>query len=107
MEIKRLFAKTKHLTLRKMYGQYHHAFTVHAAQQFRIVALSSVNAENEERSFNFLKRVSASSSNHHPGNVLTNAFIRLQVIYHYPVGKESFYNVLRTFYWLRTFVTKI
>ena len=74
-KIKKLIGKTKHLTTRKMHGQYYHALIVHAAQQ-----MSSVNAENEERSFNFLKTVRISSSNHHPENVLTNAFIRLQVI---------------------------
>ena len=79
-KIKKLIGKTKHLTTRKMHDQYYHALIVHAAQQMRIVSLSSVNAENEERSFNFLKTVRISSSNHHPENVLTNAFIRLQVI---------------------------
>ena len=92
MEIKKLIGKTKHLTTRKMHGQYYHALIVHAAQQMRIVSLSSVNAENEERSFNFLKTVSASSSNHHPENVLTNAFIRLQVIILHIFFSENFFE---------------
>ena len=62
-----------------MFGQYYHALTGHAPQQFRIKSLPSSNTEDEERSFNSLKTLSASSSNHHADNVLLNAFIRLQV----------------------------
>lgn len=64
---------------RKLFGQYYHVLISHAPQQFRIISLASCNAEDEERQFNFLKTVSASTSNHHPENVLANAFIRLQV----------------------------
>ena len=78
MEAKRLFNKPKSLTLRKFFGQYFHALISHAPQQFRIMSLSSPNAENEERSFNFLKKVSTLTSNHHPENVMTNAFIRIE-----------------------------
>lgn len=62
-----------------MFGQYHHILTVHAPQQFRIVTLSSTNAENEERAFNFLKSISTQTSNYHPENVIANAFMRSQV----------------------------
>ena len=79
MEARRLFKKPKALTKRKMFGQYFHALICHAPQQFRVVALMSTNAENEEREFNFLKNVSTHTSNHHPENVLTNAFVRTQV----------------------------
>ena len=34
---------------------------------------------SEEREFNFLKSISTSASNHHPENVIQNAFVRLQV----------------------------
>lgn len=79
VEMRKLFKNPKKLTSRKMFGQYHHALTVHAPQQFRIVSLSSRNAENEERAFNFLKSISTQTSNHHPENVIVNAFIRSQV----------------------------
>ena len=79
----------KKLTVRKMFGQYHHALTVHAPQQFRIVPISSTNAENEERSFNFLKTISTQTSNHHPDNVISNAFIRAQV------SKIAHQNIIR------------
>ena len=32
MEMKKFFSKPKHLTIRKLHGQYYHALTVHAAQ---------------------------------------------------------------------------
>ena len=69
----------KSLTSRKLFGQYYHALVSHAPTQLRIMALTSANTENEERAFNFLKVVSTHASNHHPENVLLNAFLRLQV----------------------------
>ena len=89
IETRGLFKKPKKLTVRKMFGQYHHALTVHAPQQFRIVPISSTNAENEERSFNFLKTISTQTSNHHPDNVISNAFIRAQV------SKIAHQNIIR------------
>ena len=67
------------ISRRKLFGQYYHALISNAPQQYRIVSLSSANAEDEERQFNFLKTISSSTSNHHPENVLANAFVRLQV----------------------------
>jgi len=51
----------------------------HSPQQFRVFCLPSSNAEDEDRVFNFLKTVSTLTSNHHPDNVLANAFVRMQV----------------------------
>lgn len=64
---------------RKLFGQYYHVLICHAPQQLRIIALTSWNTENEDRQFNFLKTISAATSNHHPDNVLANAFLRLQI----------------------------
>ena len=81
MEAKRIFKIQKSLTSRKMFGQYFHASISHAPQQYRVMAMSSTNAENEERSFHFLKKVSTLTSNHHAENVLINAFTRTQVMF--------------------------
>lgn len=70
---------TKSITRRKLFGQYYHSLINHAPEVYRIASLTSVNAEDEERSFNFLKTISAATSNHHPNNVIGNAFIRLQI----------------------------
>ena len=43
------------------------------------MSLPSSNAEDEERMFKFLKTAATWTSNHHPDNVLSNAFIRLQI----------------------------
>ena len=99
IETRRLFKTPKKLTVRKMFGQYHHALTVHAPQQFRIVPLSSTNAENEERSFNFLKTISTQTSNHHPDNVIANAFIRAQVSNRNLILKKLSTTIL-TFSWV-------
>lgn len=67
------------LTKRKMFGKYYHAITMHAAQQYRIISGRSSYTEQEERTFNFLKTTSSSTSNHEPNNVILNAMIRMQV----------------------------
>ena len=72
------FSKTKSITSRKMFGQYYHAIVCHSAQQYRVFSLPSSNAEDEERMFNLFKTMSKLTSNHHPDNVLANAFVRLQ-----------------------------
>ncbi|XP_057315536.1 uncharacterized protein LOC130656649 [Hydractinia symbiolongicarpus] len=69
----------KSLTKRKLYGQYYHSLIAHAPEQYRIFSGPTTNTENEERSFNFLKVISSQTSNHHPANVILNAFLRLQV----------------------------
>ena len=71
--------KCKSLTQRKMFGQYYHALVSHSPIQLRIMSLSSANSENEERAFNFFKEISTHATNHHPENVLLNAFLRIQI----------------------------
>ena len=68
----------KVLTTRKLFGQYYHALMVHAPDQYRLLSGASANTEEEERTFNFLKTISTLTSNHHPENVLANAFLRMQ-----------------------------
>ena len=70
---------TKSVTKRKLFGQYYHSLVNHAPEVYRLTSLSSINAEDEERAFTFLKSISTATSNHHPDNVIQNAFIRLQV----------------------------
>ena len=72
---------SKGLQSRKMFGKYYHALTTHCPQQFRIISGRSSNTEQEERTFNFLKNVSSSTSNHDPNHVIKNSIIRMQVTY--------------------------
>ena len=71
--------KLKVLSRRKFFGKYYHAIIAHASDQYRIINGRSSNTENEERCFNFIKTVSKGTSNHHPDNIISNAFIRSQV----------------------------
>ena len=78
VSVHKLLGKPRSLTSRKLFGQYFHSLCIHAPELYRITSLTSINAEDEERSFTFFKGT-ATSSNHHPENVIRNAFIRLQV----------------------------
>ena len=73
-----LFHHPKYLTGEKMFGAYFHALTTHAAQQYEIVCLKSVNAENEERMFCHADRITATTSNRHPQHVIQNLLLRMQ-----------------------------
>ena len=60
------------------FGSYLHALVVHAPQQLKIVALRSVNTENQERLFEQARRSATAASNRHPANVLSSTVFRLQ-----------------------------
>ena len=53
-------------------------FTIHSPQQLPVISGPSSNTEDEERTLNFLK-ITKSTSNHHPENVLLNAMVGIQV----------------------------
>jgi len=74
-----LVKSPKFLSSRKFFGQYFHALIAHSPQQYRVLPMPSCDAEDEERIFSSLKSSATLTSNHHPENVLLNAFIRLQV----------------------------
>ena len=73
-----VFQQLKHLTQEKFYGAYFHALTSHAAQQYEVVCLKSINTENEERIFETAKRIASTTSNRKPEQVLPNMLLRLQ-----------------------------
>ncbi|KAL5509921.1 hypothetical protein EMCRGX_G005368 [Ephydatia muelleri] len=52
--------------------------TDHAAQQYEVVCLKSINTENEERIFETAKRIASTTSNRKPEQVLPNMLLRLQ-----------------------------
>ena len=69
----------KSMTQRKVFGKYYHAIISHASDQCRIINGRSSNTESDERYFHTIKDISNNTSNHHPDNVISNAFIRCQV----------------------------
>ncbi|XP_066926551.1 uncharacterized protein [Clytia hemisphaerica] len=79
MLMKKLMPIGKKLTTRKLYGQYEHNIVREAAIQYRLVALTSCNTENEERAFTFFKDVSKKCTNHLPDNVIKTCLTRWQV----------------------------
>ena len=70
--------KPKKLTLRKLFGVYFHDLTAHAGLMLRIVCGQSINAEKQERFFNQFKRITNTTSNYNPRQIIPNTFIRLQ-----------------------------
>lgn len=79
MLLKELMFPPRKLTTRKLFGHYEHGIVREASIQYRIMALSSSNTENEERAFTFMKDVSKNCSNHHPDNVIATCVVRSQV----------------------------
>ena len=61
----------------KLFGSYIHALVVHAPQQLEIIALRSVNTENQEQLFE-QSRSATAASNRHSANVLSSTGLRLQ-----------------------------
>ena len=66
------------MTKEKMFGNYLHALVVHAPPQLEIVAMSSVNAEKQERLFSQARKTAIATSNRHPQNVISTLTLRLQ-----------------------------
>ena len=66
------------LTYRKLFGIYYHSITCHAPLTSRIISLSSVDTEEEEREFSTINSISKSTSNGHPEHIIPNSIIRVQ-----------------------------
>ena len=65
----------KKLTVKKLYGRYFHSLFRHCADEHRLLSGKSMNAENQERTFNFLKGITNGTSNHHLDQILLNCVI--------------------------------
>ena len=70
--------KLKELTTRKLYGNYYHNITSHAAMQHRLINGKACNVEEQERIFNTITNITKSTSSYHPSHIIGNIFIRLQ-----------------------------
>ncbi|KAI8516371.1 hypothetical protein Bbelb_049520 [Branchiostoma belcheri] len=66
----------KTMTTRKLWGHYMHSLRDHIPIVFRIVATSSIMAENEERQFSSFKRITKSAIYPKPGHIITYLFVR-------------------------------
>ena len=45
----------------------------HSPEQYRILSGRLANTEKEEATFNFIKKATKLTANHHPANVIANA----------------------------------
>ena len=68
------------ITYQKLFGSYLHDISCHAAPQFELVSLRSCNKEFEERLFAQVRRVVENCTNRQPQNILSQVFLRLQVL---------------------------
>ena len=68
----------KKLMARKLYGNYYHNITCHAAMQHRLISGKSCNVEEQEMVFNTITSITKSTSSYHPDHIIGNIFIRLQ-----------------------------
>ena len=62
----------------KLFGLYLHSITRHAAEQYELVCLKSVNAESQERMFGQCRGIAESCTNRQPANVIANVLFRMQ-----------------------------
>jgi hypothetical protein len=70
--------KLKEMTTRKLYGNYFHDITSHAAMQHRLISGRSTNVEEQERVFNTITNITKATSSFHPSHIIGNIFVRLQ-----------------------------
>ena len=76
--LKELVKQPKKLTLRKLFGVYFHNLSAHGGIMLHIISGQASNAEQQERIFNHIKRITCHTSNYHPGQIIPNLFVRLQ-----------------------------
>lgn len=69
---------TKRISKEKLFGIYFHSILVHLPQVCRIIAPSSVHAEDEERLFSQLNSISLRTSSRTPESIRDNGIVRIQ-----------------------------
>ena len=74
-----LFQCTSVKSRETLFGLYLHSLSNHAAEQYELVCMRSLNTENQERLFGQSRRIADHTSNKHPSNVITSILMHLQV----------------------------
>lgn len=72
-----MFKEPRQIGVRAMFGMPYHSITAHFAEWYRLLPLSSINAESHERMFKDIK-MSTTSTNFHDDHLIMNSLIRLQ-----------------------------
>ena len=73
-----VFKHTLKLTQRKIFGIYFHAIVTHMPDTHRLIALSSVHVESEERYFGAINAISKRTSDRKAPHIISNSIVRLQ-----------------------------
>ena len=88
--VQKVFTTTEVLTHRKLYGIYYHSITCHAPFTARLISLSSVDTEEEEREFSTINSISKTTSNGHSEHIIPNCIVRAQAERNFKTTKSSF-----------------
>ena len=64
------------MTRDKPFGKYAHNLLVHAPIRYRIIRGESINAEQEERTFNTIQSITKGKTNNIPGHLIGNMIVR-------------------------------
>ena len=88
--VQKVFTTTEVLTHRKLYGMYYHSITCHAPFTSRLISLSSVDTEEEEREFSTINSISKTTSNGHSEHIIPNCIVRAQAERNFKTTKSSF-----------------
>ena len=88
--VRKVFSNPEILTRRKLYGIYYHSITCHAPFTSRLISLSSVDTEEEEREFSTVNAISKTTSNGHPEHIIPNCIVRAQAERNFKSTKSSF-----------------
>ncbi len=88
--VRSIFQSPQVLTYRKLYGIYYHSITCHAPFTSRLISLSSVDTEEEERQFSTINAISKATSNGHPEHIIPNCIVRAQAEQNFRSKKSCF-----------------
>ena len=88
--VRKVFQSLQVLTYRKLYCIYYHSITCHAGFTSRLISLSSVDTEEEERQFSTINAISKATSNGHPEHIIPNCIIRAQAEQKFRCKKSCF-----------------
>ena len=88
--VRKVFDTPEVLTRRKLYGIYYHSITCHAPLTSRLISLSSVDTEEEEREFSTINSISKTTSNGHPEHIIPNCIVRAQAERSFKSNKSCF-----------------
>ena len=89
------------MTRDKLFGKYANNLLVHAPIQYRIISGESINAEEEERTFNTIQCINKGKTNNRPGHLIGNMIVRHEyktinkILYEFEQAESSTINEIK------------